>query len=231
MSPHIDRSANRAGIGVLLILAGFLLLMHTLDVLDFGDIIANWWPLILIILGLFKLREADKGPSIFLLILGLIFLSATLDIISWSRIWRLWPLILIAIGISLVIRRRQGGAWWGTSTQETTDDFLRSSVIFGGVDRIVSSQNFQGGEITAIFGGADLDLRRVKVSPEGCTLNMTAIFGGVEIAVPSDWRVVVTGTPILGGIEDKTIRPEGEKAGPEVTINCTVAFGGIEIHN
>ena len=230
MSPHIDRSANRAGIGILLILAGFLLLMHTLDVLDFGDVIADWWPLILIVIGLFKLREADRGPGVFLLILGLIFLSATLDIIPWSGIWKLWPLVLIAIGISFIIRRRHSGAWWGSSSQETSEDYLRSSVLFGGIDRIVSSENFKGGEITSIFGGAELDLRRVKVSTEGCTLNMTAIFGGIEISVPSDWRVVVTGTPILGAIEDKTVRPEGEKAGPEVRINCTVAFGGIEIH-
>ena len=231
MSPHIDRSANRAVIGILLILAGFLLLMHTLDVLDFGNVIANWWPLVLIVIGLFKLRETDKGPGVFLLVLGLIFLSATLDAIPWSGIWKLWPLVLIAIGVSFIIRRRHSGAWWGGSKQETTEDYFRSSVIFGGVDRIISSENFKGGEITVLFGGAELDLRRVKVSPEGCTLSLTSIFGGVEIAVPSEWRVVVTGTPILGAIEDKTIRPEGEKTGPEVTIHCTVAFGGIEIHN
>jgi len=45
--------------------------------------------------------------------------------------------------------------------------------------------------------------------------------------VPPDWNVVIAGTPIFGAIEDKT-KGAGKDA-VNVTLNCTVAFGGLEV--
>ena len=163
--------------------------------------------------------------------LGIVFLSATLDIINWGSILRFWPLILIAIGVSLIFKAK-GLSWISRGGEEViSDDFIRCSAFLGGVDRSVNSDNFRGGDIMALFGGIDLDLRRAKVSPDECTLNLTALFGGVEVIVPQDWQVSISGTPILGAIENKTTWTGEEKDGKKVTCRCTVAFGGIEIRN
>lgn len=53
------------------------------------------------------------GPII-LILLGVILLLNNLGYLPWdvwSNIWRLWPLILILIGLEILLGRR--GAWWG----------------------------------------------------------------------------------------------------------------------
>jgi len=53
------------------------------------------------------------GPTI-LILLGVILLLNNLGYLPWdvwSNIWRLWPLLLILIGLEILLGRR--GAWWG----------------------------------------------------------------------------------------------------------------------
>ena len=80
----------------------------------------------------------------------------------------------------------------------------------------------------ALFGGVELDMRQAQISADGCKIHATALFGGVEIIVPDDWNVIITGTPIFGGIDSKS-RGIGQKVSKDIYIHCTVAFGGVEI--
>jgi predicted membrane protein len=215
---------------VILILLGFLFLMDTLDIMNFGRVFTNWWPVILIVVGFMKLRGEDKTKGAVLFIVGIVFLSATLDIINWGSVFRFWPLILIAVGLSIILKARGRSLWGGVASGEISEDFIKASAIFGGADRTVTSTGFKGGDIIALFGGVDLDLTRAVPSSEGCNLTLTAIFGGIEVKVPKDWQVSVSGTPIFGGIENKTTAGV-EKAVGKIHCSCTVAFGGVEIKN
>jgi len=225
-----DRNPNILT-GIIILVLGLLFLMETFDILDFGSVFANWWPLIIVAVGLFKLRGQDKTGGMIVLLIGLVFLSATLDIVEWGNLFRFWPVILIAVGLSLILKGRDR-KWWGSvSSKETSDGFIKASVILGGLDRVVKSENFQGGDISSIFGGAKLDLRDAKTAEENCYLNLKALFGGIEIILPPGWQVSVSGTPILGAIEDKTRRTESQDKKTVVHLQCTVAFGAIEIKN
>ncbi len=231
MNYQSERISGSALVGILLIIIGGLFLMETLDIMNIGPLFSNWWPLILIAVGILKLKGSDKTGGVIILLVGVAFLSATLGIINWGNIFRLWPLVLVATGLSIIMKARSG-TWWGMkSSSATSEDFIKSSVIFGGVDRTVNSENFKGGDVSALFGGMELDFRQAKPSPEGCQLNITAIFGGVEITVPQDWQISVSGTPILGAIENKTTWTGSEKEGKTVHCRCTVVFGGLEIRN
>ncbi len=222
-SPRQHRSGTPWA-GIILIVLGGLFLLDTLDIMDFGDVIGDWWPLVLIVIGLLKLRDREKTGALFFLLFGLVFLGATLDFIEWYSIGQLWPLILIFIGLMLL--------WRGTQSRngqyEESGDTVRARALFGGVERAFRSANFRGGLVEVMFGGVELDLRNSQLAPEGATLDITAMFGGAEITIPGDWRVEVTGTPILGGIENKT-GSGAEPGGPLLACRCTVAFGGIEI--
>ena len=231
MTPKPERLSGSALVGVLLIIIGILFLLETLNIMNLGPLFTNWWPLIPIAIGILKLKGHDKTGGAIILIAGVAFLSATLGIINWGNILRLWPLILVAIGVSIIMKARSGTLWGAKSSGATSDDIFKSSVIFGGLNRTVASENFKGGDVTAIFGGVELDLRQAKPSPEGCQLNITALFGGVEITVPQDWQLAVSGTPILGAIENKTTWTGSEKDRKKVHCQCTAAFGGIEIRN
>lgn len=223
-------SSDQKVIGFLLIVLGGLFLLDTLDFLNFGRFIGEWWPLILIIIGLSKFRGGRQPGGGILLVIGIVFLSATLGIINWDRIWRFWPLVLIAIGLQIVFRGRSGLGRKSMYGHEVKDDYFNLSGIFGGGDHRIISDKLTGGEATVLFGGLDIDLTDSQLEPDECTFSFTAIFGGIELRVPDDWRVITSGTPIFGGLTNKTGRREQEYK-KTVKVVGTVLFGGVDVKN
>ena len=65
--------------------------------------------------------------------------------------------------------------------------------IFGGGTKIISSDNFKGGNITAIFGGSEINLTGCKLANGDQVIDVLMIFGGSTIIVPKEWNVVVKG--------------------------------------
>ena len=94
------------------------------------------------------------------------------------------------------------------------------------MDKKVTSQNFKGGSITAIFGGAKIYLREAKIA-ENCTLDLTAIFGGVEVLVAENVNVETSGTGIFGGFDSKV--PTRANAIGKINIQGEAILGGVEI--
>ena len=118
MTDKPERVSSNAWVGILLIVIGFLFLMATLDVVDLGPVFADWWPVILIVIGIWKLRGSDRTGGVIILLAGVVFLSATLDIINWGSIFRLWPLILIAIGLGIILKARDRTGWGALSSMK-----------------------------------------------------------------------------------------------------------------
>ncbi|NQU67167.1 MAG: hypothetical protein HQ510_04410 [Candidatus Marinimicrobia bacterium] len=224
-----EHKSNTPWGGIIMIVLGALFLMGTLDILDFGHIIHGWWPIIIVIVGFFKLKGESKSGGAVIFIVGIILLTATLDFINWGEILQFWPVLLVLLGISMVSKSRNKKVWTFSKTSEANSDTVHTSVLFGGSNQSINSEQFQGGDVQAIFGGIELDLKNVKVSESGAVLNLTALFGGVEITAPANCRVVMNGTPILGGMENR-VNCEDDQA-PVIQCNCTIAFGGIEVHN
>ncbi len=105
---------------------------------------------------------------------------------------------------------------------------------FTGLKRRVDTQNFQGGEILAVFGGIEVDLRRARIaSDKEAIIDINATFGGIDIKVPETWVVIVKGQGIFGGYEDKTIppRPQEGVTAAKLVITGFAIFGGITIKN
>ncbi|MCP5112925.1 MAG: cell wall-active antibiotics response protein, partial [bacterium] len=99
--------------------------------------------------------------------------------------------------------------------------------------RLVSKSHFQGGEVLAVFGDYELDLRHARLAADEVVLRANAVFGGVEIKVPPDWDVLMRGTPVFGGFEDKTV-PRAEDPTvkrPLLIVKGTAMFGAVEISN
>ena len=215
-------------VGITLIIIGVFFILDTFNIMEFGGIISDWWPGIFIIVGLIKLQGQDTGAGLIFILIGALLLLTIHDIVEWNSIWRLWPLILIFIGLSMIFKGRRN-KWKLTNEKTTGDDYIHSNAVFGGSEHSITSQNFRGGETMALFGGVELDLRRAQISDDGCKIHATALFGGVEIIVPDDWNVIITGTPIFGGIDSKSRRRSDAKSGKDLYIHCTVAFGGVEI--
>jgi predicted membrane protein len=101
--------------------------------------------------------------------------------------------------------------------------------VFSGVEDKNESKDYVSSEITAIFGGAEVDYRKIKMADDVAYINVTAIFGGATLIIPENVKVTVKGLPIFGGAENKAISdPDSKK---EIVINYTAVFGGVEIKN
>jgi len=97
---------------LVLIILGAVFLLSNLGLLEenIWDNIWRLWPVLLIAIGLDGLfrRNEIAGP-VFMIGLGALFLLSSGGWIgwqSWNLLWRLWPIMLVAVGIEIIIGRR-----------------------------------------------------------------------------------------------------------------------------
>jgi predicted membrane protein len=172
-----------------------------------------------------------------LIVLGAIFELNALGIahFNWGS---LWPLAIIGTGLLVMwttLDSRRTTATDGTPGDPRT--LLNEFALFGGIERRVTTLDFKGGSITAIFGGVEIDLRQAAISDAQADLTINAMFGGVEIRVPETWEVAAHGQGIFGGYVDSTkpyyLPPEASPALPRkvLLLRGVALFGGVEIKN
>jgi hypothetical protein len=108
-------------------------------------------------------------------------------------------------------------------------DFVSNTAFLAGFDRKCTSQQFKGGDLTAIMGGGKVDFREADFQEGAPVIDVSVIMGGLEIIVPETWTVDSQVTPVLGGYEDKTRAPKD--AGKRLVIRGSAVLGGVEVKN
>lgn len=225
---------------MLLIVAGGLLLLDTFDLLDFSirHYILNWKTL-LIAIGVIIVASSENRITGYILIgLGLMFWLPSIGGYYVSLHQVFWPLVLIAVGMVILTRRGVHGRMrrlqrYSVNKDGTlNNDYLDDVAIFGGGTKRYSSQNLKGGNITAIFGGSEIDLTATKMSAEGTVVDVFTMFGGTKFIVPGNWQVKSEAVSLFGGLTDKRhIKPSDNVTDKVFLIKGLVLFGGIEIKN
>jgi hypothetical protein len=213
----------RLWIGLVLVVVGVFGILDATGVLDASETIDEWWPVAIIglgVIGMFVERRIAIGPSI-IVVIGCLLLA---DQQEWTDEDLFGPVLLIAIGLVLL-----AGLWRRPRVEgEHREDSL---VMFGGSKISDRSEHFTHANVSAVFGGATLDLREAHIDKEA-SVDAFAMFGGVDVLVPRGWRVSMEGTPILGGCEDKT-GGDGELAAdaPTLRVHATAILGGVGVKN
>jgi predicted membrane protein len=235
--------------GLILIVVGVFLFLQNLH-LD----IPHWvfsWKTLLITLGLVMAAKHNfrGGPWYVMIFVGAIFLTEDIIPFNFNLPRYGWPLALVIIGVYMITKRpnrrnrdyatqkwqeESSRKWSAGSYRETiqgftSDDYLSTTAIFGGDNRVMLSKNFQGGDITSIFGGSEVNLSQADFTGK-IAIEATAIFGGIELVVPANWEVKLEVNTIFGGVEDKRpvelMSPNPDKM---LIIRGTCVFGGIDI--
>jgi hypothetical protein len=80
----------------------------------------------------------------------------------------------------------------------------------------------------AFMGGGTLDMRSARFAEREVTIHVTAIMGGIEIVVPQDAQVDVTGIGFMGGF-DHGASGGGQPGGPVIKVNGFAFWGGVGI--
>ncbi len=214
--------------GLALIVVGALFLLDQAGAINAGSVLSRWWPLVIVAIGFVQLMVSPRaflGPTIIMLI-GLLLLGSTLDLYSVD-VWAvIWPAIIIVIGLSVLFGR---GSRLGVVERADTGERAHAFAAFSGTDVLSQSNRFEGADVTALFGGATLDLRRANLAPEGAVVDVTVAFGGATILVPHGWEVITNGLPIFAGFENKTTGDEIPEGAPRLLVRGTALFGGVEI--
>ena len=128
-----------------------------------------------------------------------------------------------------------GNSFSRTNPDGTFDtDYIDDVSIFGGGIKRYSTQNLKGGNVTAIFGGSEIDLTTSQMAADGTVVDVFTMFGGTKFIIPSNWKVKSEAVALFGGFSDKRIHKQQPEEGADekvLLIKGLVLFGGVEIKN
>lgn len=216
--------------GLVLIAIGVILGGNALGWFDINLFFDGWWTLFIIVpctIGL--LTNHDYASDIIGIIVGVVLLLACQNVISFELIWKLFlPIIIILFGLIMIFRNvfafKFNQQIAELNKKINKDDNMVA--IFSGQKINLAGETFKGKNISAVFGGLDLDLSEAKIK-EDVVINASAIFGGINIKVPDNVIIKTKSNSIFGGITNK--KTTASDKGHIIYINGMSLFGGIEI--
>jgi DUF1707 SHOCT-like domain/Cell wall-active antibiotics response LiaF, C-terminal len=78
------------------------------------------------------------------------------------------------------------------------------------------------------LGNARIDLTYASLGEDGVEITAQAIMGAVDVVVPPDARVTMTGFSLLGSLSPT--REPGPAGGPHVKVSAFALLGSVTIH-
>ncbi len=243
---------------LLLITLGVIFLLSEYHIIPAHRAWEFFWPFIFIYLGVGMLGRGRSGMGAIFVVLGVALIGAPLGWWHYHAA-KLWPVILILVGIAMLTggwesrrwryerwqaRRYDRGRWSGPDAAAPGDASspaggappdasakIDAVAFLGGFQRKVTAQAFVGGRITALLGGFQLDLRRAQIAGDAAVLDITSIFGGGEILVPTAWIIDNQAQGLLGGYSDETHQDPPLPGAKRLIIQGVSLFGGVAIKN
>ncbi len=252
---------NKALAGIILLVVGLILLVHQLDLFFFPGWLISWpMGLIAIGVYNGAKHQFKNSGWLIMVLIGVIWLSNDMfPHYDASKVT--WPLCIIIFGLWMILRRghkwdKHKADWdkWTHSQQNPPpstdpndpfasqakteykykntygDDYLDAVSVFGGVKKTILAKDFKGGEIVNIFGGAELDLTQADINGR-VVLDITQIFGGTKIVVPSNWQVVSDIAAVFASVDDKRIRSTAAGNEKVLVLKGVSIFAGIDIRS
>lgn len=217
--------------GIVLIVVGLIIGGNALGITNINIFFDGWWTLFIIVpcfIGLFK--ENEKTGNVIGLLIGIALFLGCQDIINFDLIWKLaLPTVLVIIGLSIIFKDTLGGKVNEEikKLNEKRSGANTYCATFSGQKVKFDKEPFTGADLTAVFGGVECDLRNAIIESD-VVINVSSIFGGIDILAPSNVKVKAKSTSIFGGVENRS-NTNGEENTHTIYVNGTAIFGGVEI--
>lgn len=224
---------QRVLIGLILLAVGVVLLVDNYS--DWRFPRETIWPGVLLAIGLVNLlrRGASRWLGAVLAALGVVFLLDALGVWSFRMrdVWRLWPAVLVLVGLRIIFGGRRRRARRSSSSRPASvspSNGLNINCLLGSTEERVTGSSFSGGQVTAVFGSAVVDLRGAAITGGEPVVDVTALFGSLVLTVPADWTVELRSTNILGSSHDERLDPP-VNSDNRIVVTGLCMFGSIEI--
>lgn len=194
---------GRVFAGVVLLIVGGVLFAHRL-----GYDLPYWffrWEMLLIVIGVFAgAKNSFRNISWLIPVAVGVFFLLDDWLVDINIKTFFWPTIIILAGLIMILSPLKKRRWQNkySGTNNTDEDYIESTCILGGVKKNVITKDFKGGNLLNIFGGVEIDLSQSDINGT-VVLDITQVFGGTKLIIPSHWEIKTEITSILGGIEDK----------------------------
>ena len=214
--------------GIILIVIGLIIGLNSLGIANINIFFDGWWTLFIIIPSLIDIiKRPSKRESYVWLAVGIVLLLCAQGILSFKIIGKLiLPVILVGIGLSILLKDKVGAKVKEkikTLNEEGLEEYYAT---FSGQEINPKGEEFKGASLNAIFGGIDLNLTEAQIQKD-TLINVTSVFGGVDIKVPSNVNVKVKSTSIFGGVDNK-VKKYTESL-PTIYVKAFCLFGGADI--
>lgn len=221
--------------GLAIIALGIIFGGNALGLFNLDIFFDGWWTLFIIIPSIVSLiTDKDKIMSLGFIAVGVILLLAAQDVFSYDVAWKvILAVFLVAAGLSIIIKsifHSKNDQEVAKKVAEATKDGKTMDsqfAAFSGSDRVYKDEVFAGSNVSAIFGGVNLDLRNAKFEKD-TVIKAFALFGGIDIKVPEDVKVKLKSGFIFGGISDDR-KSASEKGKYTIYIDAAGGFGGVTI--
>ena len=230
--------------GAIVVVIGCLLLLDNLGLVRFHDV-WQYWPALLVAWGASRIVDSRTPSGYFwggiVALIGALLLLDTLDIINFN-LAIIWPLILIAFGVSVLLRALEHNRYRsglplssspGVGLPLSSSPVVGTHAFFSESRSGSDTQDFQGGEATAVFGAARFDLRNASMTVDEARIDVNVVFGEVEVRIPETWNVINRAGVLFAGVNDRSIHPKLDPnvKTPRVVITGSVLFGAITLRN
>lgn len=246
--------------GLVILSIGTVFLLKEMNIFQFPGWLFSWPMIVVVAGIFIGAGNSFRDAGwLFISGVGVVFLMGKIwpEIPVWNYTW---PVIVIIIGLVMILSPRRKKSWkyeyhykWDDGTRQEEDNKVEGIAdeavkteekgniklgdnwtdvvsIFSNVKKQVYSKDFKGGDIVAIFGGAEINLMQADFTGT-IYIDMVQIFGGTKLIVPPHWQIRPETTAIFGGIEDKRTPQTNYDPEKVVILNGTTLFGGIEIRS
>jgi hypothetical protein len=115
----------------------------------------------------------------------------------------------------------------GSSVVETSEDTLYLGGAATNTRRIVTSQAFEGGEVSVSLGKIEVDFTSAKLAEGGASLSLSSQMASITLRVPADWVVEINGSFTMGAVKDE--RSGQPTEGPTLRLNVHTTMGEVQI--
>ncbi len=222
--------------GIAIIALGVILGGNALGLFSFDIFFEGWWTLFIIIPSFISLiTDSERLSSAFFLTVGIVLLLAAQNVFSYGVAWKvILAVFLVMIGLTIIIKstfRNKNDEEVAKKIKDLDDGDGKTMdslfAVFSGSDRVYNDETFSGANLTAAFGGVDLDLMKAKFTKD-TVIKATCWFGGIDIKVPEDIQVKIKSGFIFGGAVDER-KGDTKKGKYTIYLDVTGGFGGVSI--